>query len=155
MERLTEKTIGCFEYSLKDHKAVPGEFGTYEAFFDYSMAVRMMGKYEDTGLMPEEIEAVKADAAHLSHMEKVAKGQMNQNKMHMKTIEQLQSELAQVKEERDSAVNCIFSVKNALVWNDVLDARNEIITFEYRGLEAKNAINKTDATDAEGGAWDE
>lgn len=55
MERLTEKSVGCFEYALKDHKAVPGEFGTYDAFFDYSMAVKRLGHYEDTGLEPEEI----------------------------------------------------------------------------------------------------
>ena len=55
MERLTEKTVGCFEYALKDHKAVPGEFCTYDAFFDYSMAVKRLGHYEDTGLEPEEI----------------------------------------------------------------------------------------------------
>ena len=47
MERLTEKTVGCFEYALKDHKAVPGEFCTYDAFFDYSMAVKRLGHYED------------------------------------------------------------------------------------------------------------
>ena len=58
MERLTEKTVGCFEYALKDHKAVPGEFGTYDAFFDYSMAVKRLGHYEDTGLEPEEIERI-------------------------------------------------------------------------------------------------
>ncbi|KAK9680600.1 hypothetical protein QE152_g38904 [Popillia japonica] len=53
MERLTEPTVGSFNYGLKDHKAVPGEFGTYEAFFDYSMAVKRLGAYEDTGLTPE------------------------------------------------------------------------------------------------------
>lgn len=46
-QRLTEKTIGCFKYALKDHKAVPREFGTYEAFFDYSMAVMRLGELED------------------------------------------------------------------------------------------------------------
>ena len=55
MERLTEKTVGCFEYALKDHKAVPGEFCTYDAFFDYSMAVKRLGHYEDTGLEPQDI----------------------------------------------------------------------------------------------------
>lgn len=67
MERLTEKTVGCFEYALKDHKAVPGEFGTYDAFFDYSMAVNRLGHYEDTGLEPEEIkvhEAAKYNAGY-------------------------------------------------------------------------------------------
>lgn len=59
MERLTEKAVGCFEYALKDHKAVPGEFGTYEAFFDYSMAVKRLGHYEDTGLEPDEIYEVR------------------------------------------------------------------------------------------------
>lgn len=59
MERLTEKTVDCFEYALKDHKAVPGEFGTYDAFFDYSMAVKRLGHYENTGLEPEEIVGLK------------------------------------------------------------------------------------------------
>ena len=47
MERLTEKTIGCFEYSLKDHKPVIGGFSDYDTFYDYSMAVRQLGKLED------------------------------------------------------------------------------------------------------------
>ena len=67
MERLTEKTVDCFEYALKDHKAVPGEFGTYDAFFDYSMAVKRLGRYEDAGLEPEEIkvhEAAKYNAGY-------------------------------------------------------------------------------------------
>lgn len=55
MERLTEKSVGCFKYALKDHKAVPGEFGTYEAFYDYSMAVMRLGEYEEIGLSPEEV----------------------------------------------------------------------------------------------------
>ena len=53
MDRLTEKAPGCFEYCLKDHKSVPGEFGTYDAFYDYSMAVKKLGQYEDTGLPPD------------------------------------------------------------------------------------------------------
>lgn len=61
MERLTEKAPGCFEYSLKDHKAFPGEFGTYDAFFDYSKAVQRLGHYEDTGLEPEEIKELCSD----------------------------------------------------------------------------------------------
>ena len=64
MEKLTEKTVGCFEYALKDHKAVPGEFGTYDAFFDYSMAVKRLGHYEDTGLEPEEIKGFAEDVAY-------------------------------------------------------------------------------------------
>ena len=64
MERLTEKTVGCFEYALKDHKAVPGEFCTYDAFFDYSMAVKRLGHYEDTGLDPEEIKGFAEDVAY-------------------------------------------------------------------------------------------
>ena len=64
MERLTEKTVGCFEYALKDHKAVPGEFCTYDAFFDYSMAVKRLGHYEDTGLEPEEIKGFAEDVAY-------------------------------------------------------------------------------------------
>ena len=64
MERLTEKTVGCFEYALKGHKAVPGEFCTYDAFFDYSMAVKRLGHYEDTGLEPEEIKGFAEDVAY-------------------------------------------------------------------------------------------
>lgn len=60
MERLTEKSVGCFEYALKDHKAVPGEFGTYDAFFDYSMAVNRLGHYEDTDLEPEQVMELKS-----------------------------------------------------------------------------------------------
>jgi len=55
MDRLTEKTIGCFEYFLKDHEPIVGEFGAYDAFYDYSTAVKRLGRYEDTGLTPEEI----------------------------------------------------------------------------------------------------
>ena len=65
MERLTEKTVGCFEYALKDHKAVPGEFGTYDAFFDYSMAVKRLGHYEDTGLEPEDLKKAFNETAVL------------------------------------------------------------------------------------------
>ena len=54
-ERLTKKVSGCFCYDLKDHKNVPGEFASYDAFFDYSMAVKRLGEYEDTGLEPEDI----------------------------------------------------------------------------------------------------
>ena len=65
MERLTEKTVGCFEYALKDHKAVPGEFDTYDAFFDYSMAVKRLGHYEDTGLEPEDLKKAFNETAIL------------------------------------------------------------------------------------------
>ena len=47
MDRLTEKTIGCFKYDLKDFDHKVGEFGTYDAFFAYSMAVKKLGEYED------------------------------------------------------------------------------------------------------------
>lgn len=59
VERLTEKVIGCFEYDLKDHKHETGEFNSYDAFFDYNMAVRQLGKYEDIGLVSEDIEKLK------------------------------------------------------------------------------------------------
>lgn len=55
MERLTEKTVGSFKYALKDHKAVPGEFGNYEAFYDYSMAVMRLGEYEENGFITSRI----------------------------------------------------------------------------------------------------
>ena len=62
MDRLTEKTIGCFEYDLKDHEHVIGEFSTYDAFYAYSMAVKRLGQYEDTGLTPEEIAGLQEEA---------------------------------------------------------------------------------------------
>ena len=55
MERLTKKAVGCFRYDLKDHKHINGEFGDYDAFFDYNMAVKRLGEYEDTGLEPEDV----------------------------------------------------------------------------------------------------
>lgn len=58
MERLTEKSLGCFQYSLKDHEAKTGEFAHYDTFFDYNMAVKRLGEYEDTGLTPEEIKSL-------------------------------------------------------------------------------------------------
>ena len=45
--RLTEKTRDCFQYDLKDFKHKIGEFGDYDAFFAYSMAVKRLGELED------------------------------------------------------------------------------------------------------------
>ena len=47
MKRLTEKIIGCFEYSWKDHKPVIGGFNDYDTFYDYGMVVRQLGRLED------------------------------------------------------------------------------------------------------------
>ena len=46
-KRLTEKTKDCFQYDLKDFKHKIGEFGDYDAFFAYSMAVKRLGELED------------------------------------------------------------------------------------------------------------
>lgn len=55
MERLTEKTIGCFKYDLKntDHKM--RGFNHYDTFFAYNMAVKRLGELEDS-LEPRPIE---------------------------------------------------------------------------------------------------
>ena len=45
--RLTEKTKDCFQYDLKDFKHKIGEFGDYDAFFAYSMAVKRLGELEE------------------------------------------------------------------------------------------------------------
>lgn len=45
-KRLTEKTIGCFEYDLKDFKHKIDEFNDYDAFFAYLMAVKRLGELE-------------------------------------------------------------------------------------------------------------
>ena len=54
MKRLTEKIIGCFEYSWKDHKPVIGG-NDYDTFYDYGMVVRQLGRLEDM-LEPKPIE---------------------------------------------------------------------------------------------------
>ena len=47
-QRLTiQDNIGCFKYDLKDFKHKIGEFGDYDAFFAYSMAVKRLGELED------------------------------------------------------------------------------------------------------------
>ena len=46
-KRLTEKVKDCFQYDLKDFKHKIGEFGDYDAFFAYSMAVKRLGEFED------------------------------------------------------------------------------------------------------------
>ena len=46
-KRLTEKVKDCFQYDLKDFKHKIGEFGDYDAFFAYSMAVKKLGELED------------------------------------------------------------------------------------------------------------
>ena len=47
-KRLTIRdNIGCFKYDLKDFKHKIGEFGDYDAFFAYSMAVKRLGELED------------------------------------------------------------------------------------------------------------
>ena len=46
-KRLTEKTKDCFQYDLKDFKHKIGEFGDYDAFFAYSMAIKRLGEIED------------------------------------------------------------------------------------------------------------
>ena len=45
--RLTEKTRDCFQDDLNDFKHKIGEFGDYDAFFAYSMAVKRLGELED------------------------------------------------------------------------------------------------------------
>ena len=47
-KRLTIRdNIGCFKYDIKDFKHKIGEFGDYDAFFAYSMAVKRLGELED------------------------------------------------------------------------------------------------------------
>lgn len=60
MERLTDELkIGAFA-GLKDKAAsAVGGFGSYEAFYAYSLAVNKLFDYEDTGLEPSEIAALK------------------------------------------------------------------------------------------------
>lgn len=46
-KRLTEKVKDCFQYDLKYFKHKIGEFGDYDAFFAYSMAIKRLGEIED------------------------------------------------------------------------------------------------------------
>lgn len=47
-ERITEKSIGCFRYDLKDYKHKPKEFNDYDAFYAYNTAIKRLGELEDT-----------------------------------------------------------------------------------------------------------
>jgi len=55
MDRLTEKTISCFKYDLKNFKHKAKEFNDYDAFFAYSNAVKQLGELEDAN-EPKSIE---------------------------------------------------------------------------------------------------
>lgn len=105
MERLTEKTVGCFEYALKDHKAVPGEFGTYDAFFDYSMAVKRLGHYEDTGLEPEDLKKAFNETAIL----KLAAQALSTTPDHLRDLLQA---------EQDGRLVVLDEPMRPLVWGD-------------------------------------
>ena len=105
MERLTEKTVGCFEYALKDHKAVPGEFGTYDAFFDYSMAVKRLGHYEDTGLEPEDLKKAFNETAIL----KLAAQVLRTTPDHLRDLLQA---------EQDGRLVVLDEPMRPLVWGD-------------------------------------
>lgn len=47
MDRLTEKSIGCFKYDLKNLKHKSKEFYDYDAFFAYNTAIERLGELED------------------------------------------------------------------------------------------------------------
>lgn len=47
MDRITREAPGCFQYSLKDHEPVTGEFANYDTFFNYMMAIKRLGELED------------------------------------------------------------------------------------------------------------
>ncbi len=57
--RLTRQSVDNFKYCLKDHKAKIGEFNDYDAFFDYSMAVKRLGELEDKIEFGELVEVPK------------------------------------------------------------------------------------------------
>ena len=105
MERLTEKTVGCFEYALKDHKAVPGEFCTYDAFFDYSMAVKRLGHYEDTGMEPEDLKKAFNETAIL----KLAAQVLRTTPDHLRDLLQA---------EQDGRLVVLDEPMRPLVWGD-------------------------------------
>ena len=46
-KRLTEKTIGYFQYDLKDFKHKLSDFNDYVDFFVYSTTVKRLGELED------------------------------------------------------------------------------------------------------------
>lgn len=72
MDRLTdEKQIGCFA-SLKDKaEAVPGVFGTYDAFYSHAVAVTRLKAYEDAipfDELPRAAELVRAEKEGKLHI---------------------------------------------------------------------------------------
>lgn len=60
MERLTEKSTGCFGYSLKEYKFKAEEFSNYDAFCSYNSTVKRLGELEDM-LEPKPIEEWNED----------------------------------------------------------------------------------------------
>lgn len=73
-KRITEKTKDCFQYDLKDFKHKIGEFGDYDAFFAYSMAVKRLGELEDkieNGTLVEQNEWISVKEKLPNYDEKV------------------------------------------------------------------------------------
>ena len=67
--RLTRQSVDNFKYCLKDHKAKIGEFNDYDAFFDYSMAVKRLGELEDKIESGELVEVPKGAVCSLPKRE--------------------------------------------------------------------------------------
>lgn len=60
MKRLTEeKQIGPFASLIDKAEAVPVAFATYDCLYAHMVAVTRLKEYEDTGLEPEEVTAMK------------------------------------------------------------------------------------------------
>lgn len=54
--KITEKTKDTFGYRLVNHDPDTQDFGTYEAFYNYNVAVKQLGKYEDANTLRPVVE---------------------------------------------------------------------------------------------------
>lgn len=130
MERLTKKAIGCFEYDLKNFNHIPGEFGTYDAFFYYSMAVRKLGKYEETNLEPEEI-------IHLNDFEH---SQCDKLLTERDTLKKALEKYRKVEQWLDDMSNPLEPLKVSAA------LQSEIMKYNYRKEHKPKSISELDGT---------
>ena len=152
MERLTDELkIGAFA-GLKDKAAsAVGGFGSYEAFYAYSLAVNKLFDYEDTGLEPSEIAALKVENANLVVENEVLKRDVENLE---RTLEECAEELKAENERLKVAgyVDCATAERGAdgkcLGYAAVADEPCEVCKncdlceFGYKQLELEESYDK-------------
>ena len=112
-KRLTEKSIGCFKYILKDHKPKAGEFNDYDAFYNYSMAVKILGELED----------------------KIERGEIDYVADKDKEIARLTAENAELKKRLENAVELKAQVGDIIYMPWEYDGESDVATLKIEKIE--------------------